>query len=183
MTLALNKFPQPWFILCVNKREWKRGIAANKAHFLQLMLPLKQNCRQKVVSRGALRSCREGLTFKFTTIPPTYSVSDFNLGGFGALFGGTKPTKSPSWRRDARNFTVPPDHLRSEISYRALATFQNIGKTIKQGTLFQLNTYIVRILIKFDTYTRFFLRRMLGTRLEPVVTRFLWSKRPNFLWF
>jgi len=52
-----------------------------------------------------------------------------------------------------RNCAVPPDHFRSEISYRALATFQNIGKTIKQGTLFQLNMYFVRILIKFYTYS------------------------------
>jgi len=52
-----------------------------------------------------------------------------------------------------RNCTVPPDHLRSEVSYRALATFQNIGKTIKQGTLFQLSMYFVRILIKFYTYS------------------------------
>jgi len=51
------------------------------------------------------------------------------------------------------NCAVPSDDLRSEISYRALATFQNIGKTIKQGTLFQLNMYFVRILIKFYTYS------------------------------
>jgi len=37
---------------------------------------------------------------------------------------------------NVRNCVVPPDHLRSEISSRALATFQNIGKT-KKGTLFQ----------------------------------------------
>jgi len=36
----LNKFAHPWFILCVKKHEWKR-IAANKAHFLQSMFPLK----------------------------------------------------------------------------------------------------------------------------------------------
>jgi len=30
-----------------------------------------------------------------TKIPLTYSVSYFNLGGLGALFGGAKPTKDP----------------------------------------------------------------------------------------
>jgi len=55
-----------------------------------------------------------------------------------------------------RNCAVPPNHLRSETSYRALATFQNIGKTIKQGTLFQLNMYFVRILIKLYTYSNNF---------------------------
>ena len=29
-----------------------------------------------------------------------YSVSYFNLGGIGTLFGGVKPTKAPPWRRD-----------------------------------------------------------------------------------
>jgi len=43
--------------------------------------------------------------------------------------------------------------LRSEISYRPLATFQNIGKTIKQATRFQSNMYFVRILIQFYTYS------------------------------
>ena len=32
-----------------------------------------------------------------------------------------------------RKYSEPPDHLRSEISPRALATFQNIGKARKQG--------------------------------------------------
>jgi len=41
MTLLLNKFAHPWFILCVKKHEWKWSIAANKTHFLQPMLPLK----------------------------------------------------------------------------------------------------------------------------------------------
>jgi len=31
-----------------------------------------------------------------------------------------------------RKYAVPPDHLRSEISSRALATFQTIGKVRKQ---------------------------------------------------
>jgi len=29
-----------------------------------------------------------------------YSVSCFNLGGLGVLFGGDKPLKAPPWRRD-----------------------------------------------------------------------------------
>jgi len=57
-----------------------------------------------------------------------------------------------------RNCAVPPAHLRSEISYRALATFQNIGKRRYfnqkgQKTLFQSNMYFVRILTKFYTYS------------------------------
>ena len=52
-----------------------------------------------------------------------------------------------------RNCVVPPDHLRGEISYRALATFQNIGKTIKQRTLFQSDMHFVRILIKCYVYS------------------------------
>jgi len=32
-------------------------------------------------------------------------------------------------------YAEPPDHLRSEISSRALATFQNIGKARKQKAI------------------------------------------------
>ena len=52
-----------------------------------------------------------------------YSISYFNLGGLGALFGGTKPTKVPPlWRRDCSepprpstlfaqtNTVLDPDH-------------------------------------------------------------------------
>jgi len=35
-----------------------------------------------------------------TKLPLTYSISYFNLGGLGALFGGNKPTKAPPWRLD-----------------------------------------------------------------------------------
>ena len=35
MTLPLNKFAHPWFILCVNKDECKRSIAANKTDCLK----------------------------------------------------------------------------------------------------------------------------------------------------
>ena len=36
-------------------------------------------------------------------------------------------------RLKVRKCAVPPEYLRSEISSRALATFQNIGKARKQG--------------------------------------------------
>jgi len=36
-------------------------------------------------------------------------------------------------RLKMRKCAVPPDHLHSEISSHALATFQNIGKARKQG--------------------------------------------------
>jgi len=38
MALTLNKFAHPWFMQRAKKHELKRSIAANKAHFLQLML-------------------------------------------------------------------------------------------------------------------------------------------------
>ena len=44
---------------------------------------------------GALHSRRRGLTFNLAKIPLIYSVSYFNLGGLGALFGEPKPTKTP----------------------------------------------------------------------------------------
>jgi len=37
---------------------------------------------------------------KLTKNPLIYSVSRFNLGGLGALFGGAKPTKDLLWRWD-----------------------------------------------------------------------------------
>ena len=44
---------------------------------------------------GGVRLCG-GLDFiKLTKTPLIYSVSRFNLGGLGALFGGDKPTKAP----------------------------------------------------------------------------------------
>jgi len=49
------------------------------------------------------------------------------------------------------NCAVPPDHLRSEFLSRSLATFQNIGKKLKQGKTFELNVYFVRIFIKIYT--------------------------------
>jgi len=61
-----------------------------------------QNRRQKVFNRGALQFC--GVVFrlsggayiiKLTKTALIYSVSHFNLGGRGALFGWTKPTKAP----------------------------------------------------------------------------------------
>jgi len=51
------------------------------------------------------------------------------------------------------NCEVPADHFYSEISSRALVTIQNIRKTRKQGNLFELNMYFVRILIKFYAYS------------------------------
>jgi len=36
-----------------------------------------------------------GLTFKFDKNSTIFSVSYFNMEGFGAAFGGAKPTKIP----------------------------------------------------------------------------------------
>jgi len=44
---------------------------------------------------GALRSCRGAWHSNLTKIPLVYSVSHFNLGGLGALFGGLSPPKLP----------------------------------------------------------------------------------------
>ena len=47
-------------------------------------------------SAGGLCGCAGVLdVIKLTKISPIYSVSRFNLGGLGALFGGTKRTKAP----------------------------------------------------------------------------------------
>jgi len=59
-----------------------------------------------------------------------------------AFFAISAPSK-------VRNCAVPPDHLRSEISSRALAAFQNIGKTTEAISIM----YFVRFLIKLHTYS------------------------------
>ena len=52
-------------------------------------------------SAEGLCVCAGGLDMmKLTKIPLIYSVSRFNLGDLGALFGGAKPTKASPWRRD-----------------------------------------------------------------------------------
>jgi len=68
-----------------------------------------QNRRPKVFNRGALRFfmwgmnvCAGDLNAKTLFI---YSISDFNLGALGALFGGYKPTKVQLWRRDAMYYS------------------------------------------------------------------------------
>jgi len=37
---------------------------------------------------------------KLTKIPLIYTVSRFNFGGLGGMFGEAKPTKATPWRRD-----------------------------------------------------------------------------------
>jgi len=66
-----------------------------------------QNRRQKVFNRGALQFCDGALRLcgilkivKLTKTPLIYSVSRFNLGGLGALFGGLNPPKPLPWLRD-----------------------------------------------------------------------------------
>jgi len=45
---------------------------------------------------GGLCVCAGGLDIiKLAKTPLIYSVSRFNLGGIGAMFGGAKPTKAP----------------------------------------------------------------------------------------
>ena len=47
-------------------------------------------------SAGQLCVCAGGVDIiKLTKIPPIYSVSRFNLGGLGALYGGLIPPKTP----------------------------------------------------------------------------------------
>ena len=54
----------------------------------------RQNRRQKIFSRGALRLCA-GVDIENVIKPPLiYSVSDFNL-GCGCFSGGVKSTKAP----------------------------------------------------------------------------------------
>ena len=40
-------------------------------------------------------------------MPQTYSISNFNFGGLGALFVEAKPTKAPPWRQDWTGIFVP----------------------------------------------------------------------------
>jgi len=61
-----------------------------------------QNRRQKVVNRGALRSCRGALHSNLKKIPLIHSVSYFNLGWIGALFGGLSPPEPPRGDGTAR---------------------------------------------------------------------------------
>ena len=60
----------------------------------------QQNRRQKVLNRGALQFCwgafclcRRLNIIKLNNTPLIYSVSHFNFGGLGALFGGLSPPK------------------------------------------------------------------------------------------
>jgi len=59
----------------------------------------RQNRRQNVFNRGlcrgALRLFGGVEIIKSTKTPLIYTVSRFNLGGLGALFGRAKPTKAP----------------------------------------------------------------------------------------
>ena len=49
-------------------------------------------------SAGGICVCAEGLDIiKLSKIPLIYSVSRFNLGGLGALFGGLSPPQPPPW--------------------------------------------------------------------------------------
>jgi len=55
------------------------GVA--KTNYATMYFCLKQNRRQKVVNRGALRLCGGAWHPNLTKIPLIYSVSCFNLGG------------------------------------------------------------------------------------------------------
>jgi len=56
----------------------------------------QQNCRQKVFNRGLCVCVGGCLTFlKWTKTQLIYSVSCFNLGGLGGLFGGLSSQKPP----------------------------------------------------------------------------------------
>jgi len=78
-------------------------------------LVAEQNRRQKVVSRGACRSCRGAWHSNLTKIPLIYSVSYFNL--------GDKPTKAPLatglrrslkfWKGRSWGSGDRPSHLKS----------------------------------------------------------------------
>ena len=59
----------------------------------------QQNRRQKVFNRGALSFYGGSDILNIDNNSTDYSVSPFNLGELGTLFGGVAPTKTP-WRRD-----------------------------------------------------------------------------------
>ena len=54
-----------------------------------------QNRCQKDFNRGALQFCGGIDIIKLTNTPLIYSVSRFNSGGLGVLFGGLSPPKPP----------------------------------------------------------------------------------------
>jgi len=54
--------------------------------------------------QGTLRLCRWALHSENDKTLLIYSVSYFNLGGLGALFGEAKPTKDPT----AMGLSIPP---------------------------------------------------------------------------
>ena len=67
-----------------NDRQWRRGVR-----------PGTQNRRQKVVNRGALRSCRRGLTFKFDKNSTNFYCFIFQFGGSWSFLGDLSPPKHP----------------------------------------------------------------------------------------
>ena len=69
-----------------------------------------QNRRQKVVSRGALRLCRGGLTFKLAKVALIHKVSYFNFGTWCFVWGGYAD-QSPPWPRDWFHFTTSASQL------------------------------------------------------------------------
>jgi len=66
-------------------------------------------------SIGGLCVCAGGLDIpKLTKTQLIYSVSRFNLGELGVLFGEVRPTKASPWRRDCIRVLVEVEsqHLR-----------------------------------------------------------------------
>jgi len=65
------------------------------------ILGTTQNSRQKVFTRGALRLCRRAWHCeKLIKTQVVCSVSHFNSGELGTLFGGDKLTRAPHWWRN-----------------------------------------------------------------------------------
>jgi len=57
---------------------------------------VNHNRRQKVDNKGALRSCKGDLKFKFDKNSTKFYCFIFQLGGWlGALFGEAQPTNAP----------------------------------------------------------------------------------------
>ena len=88
----------------------------------------KQNSRQKVVNRGALRLCKGTWHSSLTKIPLTYSVSYFNLCGLGAAFGRAKPTKAPGGDGTAAKVFAFNSHMEQNT---ASADYRNMKWTFE----------------------------------------------------
>ena len=99
----------------------------------ELHTSLKQNRRQKVVTRGlyvcaggTLRSCRAGgLEIQIWLKFHEFIVFHISIWWLGAFFGGAKRTKAPPWRRDLSEMDMNYQQLCLRLSHFSVLVGQN----------------------------------------------------------